>query len=237
MSLTDAQFQAERFDRVYRKNDHTYGDEPSLELIRFVDQCLSGGGAALDLAAGLGRDTLALAERGLHVIAVDVAEAGLRSLMEQAEKRGLADRVKTVVQDITAFEYQHKMFDAIVATTAFDHIDRASCRTILPKVAAALTDRGVLYVEVHTTEDPGSPTGFGQQLLAPVSETADAIAHYFEPNELLKLLSEQLRIVHYEERREWDHTHGQPHVHGKAIALAVPKKAHPPYRGDHPQQT
>jgi cyclopropane fatty-acyl-phospholipid synthase-like methyltransferase len=236
MPLTDPQHQAERFDRVYRDNDHTYGGAPSQELIRFVDQCLRGGGRALDLAAGLGRDTLALAERGLHVIAVDVAEEGLRSLTEHARERGLADRVAVVAQDIAVYEYPCKAFDVIVATTAFDHIARDTCRAVLPKIAAALSDTGVLYAEVHTTEDPGSPTGFGHESTAPISETADAIAHYFEPNELLNMLARYLRIVHYEERREWDHTHGQPHVHGKAIALAVPKHAHPPYRGDHAQQ-
>lgn len=232
MSQTDPKHQAERFDRVYRDNDETYGEAPSQELIRFVDQCVRGG-RALDLAAGLGRDTLALAERGLHVTAVDVAEEGLLHLTQQARERGLADRVAVVVKDIVTFAYPIKAFDVIAATTAFDHIERDKSRAVLPKIAAALTDTGVLYAEVHTTEDPGSPTGFGRELNAPVSETADAIAHYFEPNELLSLLAAHLRIVHYEERREWDHTHGRPHVHGKAIAVAVPKSSHPPYRGDH----
>lgn len=236
MSQTDPRDQAERFDRVYHENEQTYGAEPSQELIRFVDQCVRGGGRALDLAAGLGRDTLALAQRGLLVTAVDVAEEGLRHLAEQARQRGLADHVTVVVQDIAAYEYPNNAFEVIVATTAFDHIAREKCRSIMPKIAAALTDSGVLYAEVHTTEDPGSPTGFGHELRAPVSETADAIAHYFEPNELLSMLGKYLRIVHYEERREWDRTHGRPHVHGKAIALAVPMNAHPPYRGDNREQ-
>jgi cyclopropane fatty-acyl-phospholipid synthase-like methyltransferase len=232
MSQTNPQQQAKRFDEVYRRDDQTYGAEPSQELIRYVDQCLRGGGKALDLAAGLGRDSLALAERGLHVTAVDVAEEGLQHLAQEADKRGLTKRIDTVIDDITRYTYPPRTFTVIVATTAFDHIERAKCRAVLPKVAAALTDNGVLYAEVHTTEDPGSPTGFGRKLNAPLSETAAAIAHYFEPNELLRLLAEHLRIIHYEERREWDHTHGRPHVHGKAIALAVPKHAHPPYHGD-----
>ncbi len=236
MTRTDPQHQAQRFDRVYRNDDQTYGAAPSQELMRYVDQCVRGGGRALDLAAGLGRDTLALAQRGFHVTAVDVAEEGLRHLTEQARQRGLADHVAVVVQDIAAYAYPIKAFEVIVATTAFDHIERDKSRAVLPKIATALTDAGVLYAEVHTTEDPGSPTGFGHELTAPVSETADAIAHYFEPNELLSMLGKYLRIVHYEERREWDHTHGRPHVHGKAIALAVPKTAHPPYRGDHREQ-
>lgn len=236
MTQTDPQHQAQRFDRVYQEDDHTYGDAPSQELIRYVDQCVRRGGRALDLAAGLGRDTLALAGRGLDVTAVDVAEEGLRHLTELARQRGLADRVAVVVQDIAAYPYPTKAFQVIVATTAFDHMEREKSRALVPKIAAALSDTGVLYAEVHTTEDPGSPTGFGRESNAPVSETADAIAHYFEPNELLKLLAGHLRIIHYEERREWDHTHGRPHVHGKAIVLAVPKNAHPPYRGDRPEQ-
>ena len=234
MSRTDPRDQAARFDRVYRANEQTYGDRPSQELVRYVDQCMRGGGRGLDLGAGLGRDTLALAERGFFMTAVDVAEEGLRHLAEQARRRGLGDRIEVVVQDMAAYDYPMHSLDVIVATTAFDHIERDKCLAILPKVAAALTATGVLYAEVHTTEDPGSPTGFGHELPAPVSETAEAIAHYFEPNELLQLLARHLRIIHYEERREWDHTHGRPHLHGKAIALAVPKSAHPPYRGDHP---
>lgn len=234
MSRTDPQHQAERFDRVYRANEQTYGDQPSQELVRYVDQCMRAGGRGLDLGAGLGRDTLALAERGFFMTAVDVAEEGLRHLAEQARRRGLGDRIEVIVRDMAAYDYPMDSLDVIVATTAFDHIERNKCLAILPKVAAALTATGVLYAEVHTTEDPGSPTGFGHDLPAPVSETAEAIAHYFEPNELLQLLVRHLRIIHYEERREWDQTHGRPHLHGKAIALAVPKSAHPPYRGDHP---
>jgi SAM-dependent methyltransferase len=234
MTRTDPLQQAARFDGVYQANEHTYGHQPSAELVRYVEQCAPGGGRGLDLAAGLGRDTLALAERGFRMTAVDVSEEGLHHLAGEARRRGLADHVTTVCQDIAAYDYPQRSLDVIVATTAFDHIAREQCLAVLPKIAAALAPTGVLYAEVHTTEDPGSPTGFGHELQAPVSETATAIAHYFEPNELLQVLATHLRIIHYEERREWDHTHGRPHVHGKAIALAVPKRAHPPYRGDHP---
>ena len=233
MTKTNSKHQAKRFDRVYHRNEQTYGTEPSQELINFVEQCVRRGGEALDLAAGLGRDTIALAERGLHVTSVDVSAAGLRHLAVRAGELGVAERVTLVVQDINAIEFPVKAFDVIVATTALDHIEREKCRAILPKIAAALKDIGVLYAEVHTTEDPGSPIGFGKYLQAPVSETADAIAHYFEPNELLRVLVNYVRIIHYEERLEWDDTHGRPHLHGKAIALAVPKHAHPPYGGDH----
>src|SRR5262245_29726773 len=138
MSRTDADHQAARFDRVYRANEQTYGAQPSLELVRYVDQCLPAGGSGLDLAAGLGRDTLALAERGFAMTAVDVAEEGLRHLATVARERGLADRVAVVMQDMADYDYPMDALDVIVATTALDHIERDKCLAILPKVAAAL---------------------------------------------------------------------------------------------------
>lgn len=54
---------------------------------------MRGGGHALDLAAGLGRDSLALVERGLFVTALDVAEEALRYLAKHARQRGMADHV------------------------------------------------------------------------------------------------------------------------------------------------
>ena len=50
-----------------------------------------------------------------------------------------------------------------------------------------------------------------------VSETAGAIAHYFEPNELLQLLAKHLRIVHYEERRERNDGHVVAQVEGVGV--------------------
>jgi 2-polyprenyl-3-methyl-5-hydroxy-6-metoxy-1,4-benzoquinol methylase len=226
-----AREQAERFDRVYTKDDETYGSDPSPEIDSFVEQCVHGG-RALDLGAGLGRDTLALARRGIEVTAVDVAEAGLEKIAESARAAGLADLVNTRTGDLRTMEFEPDAHDVIVAATVLDHMALEDALPVLDRLAGSLKPGGALYVEVHTTEDPGSPVGSGARKLGPESETAASVVHYFRSNELLGLLAERFRVIYYEERLEWDATHGKPHEHGKAVALCVRKGSHPRYFGE-----
>ena len=68
----------------------------------------------------------------------------------------------------------------------------------------------------------------------PVSETAAQVKHYFQSGELLRLAmqsSHPMRVLHYEERREWDTTHGPAHGHGKAIALMTHADHYPDWYG------
>jgi len=226
-----AREQAERFDRVYTKDDETYGSDPSPEIDSFVEQCVRGG-RALDLGAGLGRDTLALAKRGIEVTAVDVAEAGLEKILESARAAGVGALVKTRTGDLRSMDFEPDAYEVIVAATVLDHMALQDALPVLDRLAGSLKIGGALYVEVHTTEDPGSPVGSGSRKLATQSETAASVVHYFRSNELLQILAERFRVIYYEERLEWDATHGKPHEHGKAVALCVQKGSHPRYFGE-----
>jgi cyclopropane fatty-acyl-phospholipid synthase-like methyltransferase len=225
-----AREQEARFEAVYARDRDAYGAQASPELASFVEQCVPGGWA-LDLGAGPGRDSLALARRGLHVTAIDLAEAGIEALRESACKEGLSGLIDARAGDVRRVDFAPEAYDVIVAATVLDHMPLEDARRILEDASRALTATGVLYVEVHTTEDPGSPVGSGSRKEAPVSETAGAIVHYFRPNELLSVLAGSFRVLFYEERLEWDTTHGRPHEHGKALALCVRPRAHPPYFG------
>jgi hypothetical protein len=126
---------------------------------------------------------------------------------------------------------------AIVATTVLDHIPADDAREVWKKITAALCDDGFLFVEVHTTEDPGSDKMPGLASKAPVSETAGAVINYFAPNQLASWAvsaEANLRILRYEERLEWDYTHGDEHLHGKAVLLAVRAGNHPEWYGQPP---
>lgn len=226
-----AREQSSRFDRVYSRDDATYGEEPSPELASYVEQCVKAG-RALDLGAGLGRDAIALARRGLHVTAVDLSGAGLERIAATAATQGLEAGIETRLEDARRLDFGDKPWDVIVAATVLDHMTLEEATRVLDSTASSLGLGGVLYVEVHTTEDPGSPVGAGSRKLSPESETAAAVVHYFRSNELLGLLAERFRVIFYEERLEYDRTHGRPHEHGKAVALCVHRGAHPQYFGE-----
>ena len=63
-----------------------------------ADPCLlvdlPTAGTALDIASGLGAQTLWLAERGFSVVALDISNTAMDSLLADARDAGLGDRVE-----------------------------------------------------------------------------------------------------------------------------------------------
>lgn len=224
---------ADPFFEPYDRDDIAYGAVPSPAIAAFLEQ-VGGSGRALDLGAGAGRDTIALAAAGFDVTAVDLSGRGLDRIRERARAGGWNDRVTTQEADVRTVVMRPNHFDAIIATTVLDHIPASDAPAVWRQMCEALTPRGMLFVEVHTTEDPGSPDLPGRDSDAPVSETAGAVVNYFAPNQLASwavATDSRLRILHYEERQEWDYTHGPEHLHGKAVLLAVREGFFPAWQG------
>lgn len=72
-------------------------------------------GAALDVGSGLGAQTLWLAERGMHVEALDVSRTAMTSLMVAATAAGFAERVVGSVHDLdSGIPAGLGLFDVIV---------------------------------------------------------------------------------------------------------------------------
>lgn len=230
------------FFEPYDRDQVAYGSTPSAALHAYLDQ-VGGSGKALDLGAGAGRDTIALANAGFDVTAVDLSARGMERVQQRATKAGVADRVKTQVADVREFDFGDEKYDAIVATTVLDHIPAEDAIKVWKRITSALADKGLLFIEVHSTEDPGSNCWPGNESDAPVSETASAVVNYFAPNQLVCWAADSsanLRILSYQERLEWDYTHGPEHQHGKAILLAVRCGHHPNWYGQpsaFPRQT
>lgn len=224
------------FFEAYNRDEIAYGDVPSAPLAEYLSQ-VDCGGTAIDLGAGAGRDTIALAKTGFHVTAVDLSQRGAERIMQRAKRAGVDGRVQTCVGDVRDQHIAPQSCDAICATTVLDHLPADDAKVVWRRMVAGLRQGGVLYVEVHSTEDPGCDQSPGSESTAPASETADAVINYFAPNQLARWAVDpdsQLRILRYEERLEWDYTHGPEHLHGKAILLAVKSGAHPPWYGQPP---
>lgn len=221
------------FFEPYDRDEIAYGSVPSSGLQAYLDQVPGLAGArALDLGAGAGRDTLALARAGYDVTSVDLSERGLQRVAERAEQAGLGTQVGTRVCDVREFEFEPQHYDAIVATTVLDHIPAEDAEKVWKRIVSALSPGGFLFIEVHTTEDPGSNQMPGLESDAPVSETAGQVINYFAPQRLVRYaLQANLRVLRYEERLEWDYTHGAEHLHGKAILLAVHDGHYPEWYG------
>jgi SAM-dependent methyltransferase len=99
------------------------------------------GGRILDLGAGSGTGTLALARRfaEAHVTALDVSPDMLNHLRGKAETHGLTDRVHTIQADLDAEWPQLAPVDLVWASASLHH----------------LADPDRVLADVHSTLRPG----------------------------------------------------------------------------------
>jgi SAM-dependent methyltransferase len=102
-------------------------------------QSLPSGGRALDLAAGLGRHALWLAERAWQVSAVDVSAVAIEKLGQTA--RHLNVNIDLFTMDVAKYTFDPAGFDLVIL---FYHLDR----DLFPKIISALKPGGVFICKM-----------------------------------------------------------------------------------------
>jgi tellurite methyltransferase len=133
--------------------DHRYASLPPQarqEPTPFVAACLPklpNQGWALDVAAGAGRHTIALAQHGLQVDAVDISGQGLRLARGRAVAAGLMPgrQVHYIMADLERPWLPRRDYDVILVSF-FLH------RPLFPLIEARLRPGGWLVYETFTVE-------------------------------------------------------------------------------------
>jgi tellurite methyltransferase len=100
-------------------------------------------GVALDVAAGRGRNALALARAGLAVVAVDYSSEAMRLLAATVRNSRLA--IWPVVANLDNFHLKDESFDAIVNINFLD-------RALFPKFVRALRPGGLLIADTFLVD-------------------------------------------------------------------------------------
>ena len=148
----------QQWDERYSGTDFQWSVHPN----QFVAAELADlpPGRALDLAAGEGRNSVWLAERGWSVTAVDFSRVGLEKGRRLSAARGLGDsQVEWVVADLTEYTPAREAYDLVLI--AYLQVDAALRARVLARAAAALVPGGTLLVIGHDlanlTEGVGGP--------------------------------------------------------------------------------
>ena len=95
-------------------------------------------GVVLDVAAGRGRNALALARAGMQVLAVDLSTEAMRILAAAARSARLG--IWPVAANLDSFHLKDESFDAIVNINFLD-------RALFPKFTRALRPGGILIAD------------------------------------------------------------------------------------------
>ena len=144
---------AAQWDERYRARPRLFRQEPDETLVDLISPLAPG--AALDLGAGEGRNSLWLARRSWDVVAVDASDVALDRLRTSATEGGLS--VETVCEDASDYlsraADRHSSFDLVVV--AYLHPPSAERAQLLALAEERVTPGGHLFVVAHHRDSLG----------------------------------------------------------------------------------
>jgi SAM-dependent methyltransferase len=130
------------------------------------------GPRVLDVGCAQGNFSLALAERGYHVVAVDLQHAFLRYLRKKYER----GRLDTVAASLEALPFRRQAFDVVLLGEVVEHV--AHPDRLFRDAATFLRPDGIL---VATTPN-GDRLHTGLPTLSDIPDRAALEAHQFKPD-------------------------------------------------------
>jgi tellurite methyltransferase len=139
------------------------------------------GGKALDMACGLGANSLFLARLNYQVEAIDISDVAINFVQEQAKKNQL--NIHSFVCDLTEFEninWPKNYFNLVVMTYYLD-------RSLFPVVKSLVQQDGYFFMETFYQTSQKQQKGVSNQYKLQsnelLSEFSDWKILFFEENE------------------------------------------------------
>ncbi len=133
-------------------------DFPAPDNFLVEHRHLLTSGRALDLACGLGADSVFLAENGYAVDALDISLPALSRLRARAQRLELD--IRPVVADLDYFPLPRDVYDLIVVFYFFSP-------PLMTAIADALKKRGLLFYATYNHRHTSVKPGFCKDYLVP----------------------------------------------------------------------
>jgi tellurite methyltransferase len=180
------------WDERYRNGEHTI-KEPS-PLLRTAIASLKPG-RALDIACGVGRHAIFLAEHGWHATAVDSSRVGIEILQQRAREAGVAVEARVADLESGEFYIEPGTYDLVCV---FYYLQR----NLFSTIRAGVKQGGTVVAAIHLND--------GREDAKPANP-----AFLLEPGELKQLFADW-EITYY---REGESDEGGHH-HDTAYLIA-----------------
>jgi SAM-dependent methyltransferase len=140
---------------VFRPSLEHRAESAAEEVDRLLDLVADhdvAPGTALDVACGIGRHAVELADRGVDVRGVDLSEPYVERGRERAAERGVDDRATFEVGDMRDLPVDGR-FDLVTNLwTSFGYYDDATNEAVAADVRERVADGGAFVVEMSNRE-------------------------------------------------------------------------------------
>lgn len=169
------------WNKKYSEGSHN-SLEPDPFLVSAYDEFLFGTspGFALDVAGGVGRHSIWLAQRGWRVKLLDISEVGIKQAQENAKKTETTSLITTEVRDLNSSQdLGREQYDLVLVFFFLQ-------RELFPALATVLKSGGFLFYKTYTSEQRNFRGGPSHPMFL------------LQPNELLHAFT-SLRVLHYHE--------------------------------------
>ena len=173
------------WDRMYESERFRYGVEPN-DFIResveklLEDGLLAPGAAAVDIAAGEGRNAVFLAEQGLAVVAVDQSQVGVEKTQSLARTRSVA--LEAIRSDLFHWEPENA-FDLVIST--YLHVREPGQEAVLRRLEELTAPGGHIVAEFFHPDQRTKGYNSGGPPEADMMVTPKLVEGSLERSELL----------------------------------------------------
>lgn len=126
--------------------------EPHEKVVEFAKNYLKPGMRVLDHGCGKGRHSLYLAEEGMEVHALDIADTALEALKSRVENNQLFEKIKVVRGDIKDLPFPDDYFDAVISTNVINHGKWSDIKQYFKEIERVLKSGGYVHIVCISVE-------------------------------------------------------------------------------------
>ena len=166
----------EKWNKIYASREEP--GEPAL-VLNDNHELLPGSGHALDIACGLGANSIFLAGMGLHVDAWDISDVVIEKLRNKNADGTIHPTIQARVVDISPGSLRPEAYDVIINTHYLD-------RTLAPAMIDALKPGGVIFFQTFSSEK--------------TIDTGPSNPDYLLQKNELKILFGELEVLAYQDQ-------------------------------------
>lgn len=151
----------------------------------------------LDLGCGDGRDAIYFANKGLKVVAVDIAKTEIKKLKSKSNE------IDCVAQKIEELNFQKNCFDVIYAHLSLHYFNDETTQKIFDKLYEILKKDGLCFVKCKSIKDPlfGQGKKVGENMYQ-----KEHLRHFFTKEYMAEKLK-KFKIISLKETSSIYHNH------------------------------